>query len=184
MRLLPFGSRVKFRRCRGFGGKLPSFVQGRAPPPVGPPAKLHESPEHQRQESPPAPSEKPRDKAVTPAKALLPSALELRKGKSSRLQHTLLEVTPGDEPLKQRIQGTGRIPSSELSDGGNSEGVGRVSRRGRAAQRAVQRAQVRHCSPHHGEVELQRSQPLPLSRRPRRVTFVEPEWHPNRDGPM
>src|SRR3954462_14435877 len=114
MRLLPFGSRVKFRHRRAFGRKLPSFVQGRAPAPISPPAQLHEGPEDQRHKTPPAAGEKPCSKAVTPAKALLPSPLELRKGKSGCLQHTLLEVTPGNEPLKQRVEGTGRIPPSEL----------------------------------------------------------------------
>src|SRR4051812_22599280 len=110
MRLLPFGSRVKFRRRCAFRGKLPSLVQCRAPAPVSPPAKLHQYPERQRDDAPPATCQKPRGKTVTPAKALQPPALELREGKSSCFQHTLLEIMSCNEPLKQRVNRGGGIP--------------------------------------------------------------------------
>ena len=63
-------------------------------------------------------------------------------------------------------------------------GQGRLGIRPGCAEGAVQLEETRDDPPGHGEVEPQRLQAVPFSRRHRGVSLVEPERHPDRDGIM
>ena len=72
---------------------------------------------------------------------------------------------------QERRQRPGGISAGQLGDGRTGERVGGVRGGGRAAEGAVEAGERGHRAAHHGQVELEAAESVPLAGGPRRVAL-------------
>src|SRR6478752_3534792 len=102
MRVLPFGSWVKFSRSRAFGRNLPALVECGAARAVGLPPPPDQNPENKRQHGPASTGQEPGSHTVALVECPAPFQLELRQRQAGGGVDGRLEIGAPGKLLQQR----------------------------------------------------------------------------------